>query len=289
MAEVFDTYSGPMATTRTHEFHGYAEVVAALADPALVPIAPTESASAAPGSMGTAAWLRAHVARFAHGPQHARRRALIEAELARIDPEALRASAAQPDSQGLDPRGRAACLLAQALGLADPERIAADVGIVAAVYFGGDGPDSDAAVARLVEAFTQRQGRPSDPEEIANSIGILVQAYEATGSLVEHAAAHLAGNIEAFEADSVVRETLRYDPPLTAMRRVAVHATRVAGVEIGEGDRITLEIARANRDPDAGDALTFGSEPRRCPGSAHALALAAGILESACAGKQDPK
>jgi cytochrome P450 len=263
---------------RTHEFRRYAEVVAALADPALAPVPPTESAQAAPGEdVGTAAWLRAHVARFDHGPRHARRRAAIEAALARIDPAALREAVAA-NRHRADPRAQAALALAVALGPAEPERVTADVGLASAVYFGGDDPAADAAVARLVDAFAAARGS-TDSEEIANLISILIQAYDSTGSLVEHAAAHL--DDETADIDAVVLETLLNDPPLLAMRRVALRDTSVAGAEIGEGDLVTLDIASANRDPAASaPGLTFGSEPRRCPGSAHAVALAAGILAS---------
>lgn len=81
--------------------------------------------------------------------------------------------------------------------------------------------------------------------------------------------------------------------------RVSAHAlpdhrdTRLAGTEIAEGDLVTLDIAAANRDPEVyadpsafdpersgQPPLTFGSEPRLCPGKDHALALAAGILDT---------
>lgn len=288
---------------RTHEFSRYAEVVAALADPALAPIAPAASAQAEPDAPGTAAWLRTRVARFSHGPQHASRRAVVEAEIARLDPVALRKAAAAeagtPAAED-DPRVRTARLLAGALGLADPERAAADVGIVSGVYFGGDDPAADAAVARLVEAYTAVAG-PASAEELANRISVLIQAYDATGSLVERAAAHLTedagGDVE--RAEAVVVETLRHDPPVQAMRRIAVRETRAAGVDIAEGDLVTLLIPQANRDPEVFDrpdefdpsrpasphSLTFGSDPRRCPGHAQAVALAAGILASAPTGQ----
>jgi len=49
----------------------------------------------APGraSRGTLAWLRAAVCRFAEGPDHARRRALVEQVLATLEPAALRVAA----------------------------------------------------------------------------------------------------------------------------------------------------------------------------------------------------
>ncbi|NED12124.1 isocitrate lyase/phosphoenolpyruvate mutase family protein, partial [Streptomyces sp. SID9124] len=50
--------------TTTHEFSRYAEVRAALADPALVPPSPAPDAGP-PGA--SVAWLRATVARFASG------------------------------------------------------------------------------------------------------------------------------------------------------------------------------------------------------------------------------
>jgi cytochrome P450 len=298
----------------THEFRGYAEVVAALADPALVPVPPPEPAPEAARIPHTAAWLRAHVARFAHGSEHARRRTVIEAELARLDPTALRKAAAQhvahttdgpdaadttavagaPHAASADPRAQAVHVLARALDLADPARVAADVGLVSAVYFGGESAESDAAVARLAEAHSAEPGSTeyaSAAEDVANRISVLIQAYEATGSLVEYAAPHLAADSGA-GVDAVLAETLRHDPPLRAMRRVAVRATRISGVDIAAGDHVTLDIAAANRDPefyprpddfDPGrsacpPALTFGSAPRRCPGYEQALALAAGLL-----------
>ena len=59
-------------------------VAAILADPSyVVPPAPPA------GPIGTLAWLRATVCRFAEGEAHTRRRALVEARLAAIDPDEL--------------------------------------------------------------------------------------------------------------------------------------------------------------------------------------------------------
>jgi cytochrome P450 len=123
---------------------GRDRVAAILEDPAYV-VPP-----AAPGPFGTLAWLRASVCRFAEGDDHARRRALVEARLAGVDPDVP---------------------LARALGItADVED---DVNAVAAVYVSG-GPGADDAVARLVEAVG-----PGDPEAVAADICILVQAARA--------------------------------------------------------------------------------------------------------------
>jgi len=286
-------------TSSVHEFTRYADVRIALANPHLVPL------SARPGPPGGMAWLRSTVARFSTGETHARRRALLEADLARLDPSALRRAAAS------GPAGEARVMvvrtLAESLGLSDPDAIAGAITVVAGTYFGGDDADADAAVAWLVPRVLPAD--PVDPpaeraegaeraeallEAAANRIGLLVQACDATGSLVDHARRAAGDCPVVHSTEALLTETLRYDPPVRAMHRVAVRDTRVAGVEIAEGDLVTLDIAAANRDPEVYEdptafdpersdplPLTFGSEPRICPGHHHALALAAGILDRA--------
>ncbi|PRY44020.1 hypothetical protein [Umezawaea tangerina] len=114
------------------------------------------------------AWLRASVARFCDGPAHERRRALVVAELAAVDPRTL------AGRRGSSP----VAVLAEALGLAvAPE----DVELVAGCYQPHTAvtPEADDAVARLVEACG---GVPD--ERTANRIGLLVQACAATAALV---------------------------------------------------------------------------------------------------------
>ncbi len=264
-------------TNPVHEFDRYAAVTAALADPHLVPL-PAES-----GPVGTVAWLRATVARFSHGETHARRRALVQADLARVDPATLRAAvAADPDD---DPRRATVRALADALGMPALDAVVAAVDVVAGAYF-SDTHDAaaDQAVATLMSSATHGD---AVPEVAANRIGLLVQAYDATGTLIDHARRATAdGDIEA-----LLIETLRHDPPVRTMRRLAVRDTRIAGVDVTAGDIVVLDIAAANRDPDVftdpdvfdpgrsgPPSLTFGSPPRLCPGRDHALAIAAGAL-----------
>jgi cytochrome P450 len=266
----------------SHEFSSHADVVAALADPALVPPPPTETRPDARTTPGTAAWLRANVARFASGPTHTRRRAVVEADLAGIDAEPLRLAvhAVDGDSDGDgggDVRLIAVGALAEALGLTAGYAAARDVVVVAGVYFGGDSAEADAAVARLVDAFLAVDP-DADLEMVANRIGLLVQACDSTASLVARARWRSSPNDDV---DALLTSTLREDPPVRTMRRVALRDTRVAGIDIAAGDLITLDIAAASLDPDSASspALAFGAEPRRCPGSVHAVALAAAILE----------
>ncbi|WP_234322592.1 cytochrome P450 [Streptomyces sp. NRRL S-350] len=266
----------------TMTFSRYDDVTAALADPALVPLpaAPVPpvppvavgsvlggvSGGAPAGTPGVAAgvaWLRASVARFSSGEPHARRRALVLADLERLDPSALRVAAAA----GFDPdvRRRVVRVLAEALGLADPEAVARDVATVARAYFADspDDPEADAAVARLLPAM----GDP-DEETAANRIGLLVQACDATAALVEAARRNEGGLAAA----------LREDPPVRVMRRLAARSTEVGGTAVPAGTHLVLDLAAAQAEAPDGVALTFGAAPRVCPGRSHALVIAEGIL-----------
>ncbi|GAA0659874.1 hypothetical protein GCM10010193_08400 [Kitasatospora atroaurantiaca] len=293
-----------------HEFDRYGDVCLALADPFLVPV-PADSGP--PGSM---AWLRATVARFSSDATHARRRALVEADLARLDPAALRRAVASGAAD--TPRRLVVRTLAEGLGLSAADEVADAVTIVAGAYFGDDAPEADAAVAWLLPrmlpaesadlagsaalldpgADRARTAEVTDArlEAAANRIGLLVQACDATGRLIEHARRPADRPSAVPSVEALLIETLRHDPPVRAMRRVATRDTCVTGVEITEGDLVILDIAAANRDPQVfanprtfdpertgPPPLTFGVRPRLCPGRDHALALAAGVLDRASA------
>ncbi len=120
----------------------------------------------APADRGIA-WLRANVVRFSEGADHARRRAIVESELAQVDLDALR----RP--------GNAVAKLAHELGLT--RSVVRDVSVVARAYQPHTPitPQADEAVAQLVAAC----GGLWD-EATANRIGLLVQACDATNALI---------------------------------------------------------------------------------------------------------
>ncbi|MFD8492334.1 oxidoreductase [Amycolatopsis sp. NPDC059657] len=203
------------------------------------------------GAPGTVGWLRANVARFSTGQAHTRRRSLVMEELAGVDPARLRREAFDrtveaKNSGPVDLEVIVVETLAAALGL--PAGLSADIAIVAKVYQPHVEATSveDAAVARLAEAC----GGAS--EHTAARIGLLVQACDATAGLVENA---LGETVAAEEALAV---TLRERPPVSVTRRYK------------DGHVVEVDLA----------GLPFGHGPKACPGQAHALAIASGILDA---------
>ena len=181
-----------------------------------------------PGPYATLPWLRAGVSRFANGATHARRRALIEARLATLDPAELAATARRAAARLADvPRPYLpVAVLAGATGVADAVAAVGHTRVVAAAYHPGtDHPGADAALAALLELLPD-----DEPEALAQHVAVLVQACEATAGLVR--------------GDNV---------PVKFTKRVTPDGTIIA---------VDLEDH------------PFGDGPRRCPGQAHARALA---------------
>ncbi|WP_306357111.1 MULTISPECIES: hypothetical protein [unclassified Nocardia] len=214
-----------------------------------VPTFPT--ATAATGT----AWLRAHVPRFSEGPDHARRRALVIAELDRLSPTDLRHRVHAVTDHPL-PHIE---VLLKAMGLHHVP--AATVAVIAAHYQPHE-PDSTAADA-AVDALVAACGGVAD-EVTAARICVLVQACVATDVLVTHARDLIARHTpRSWSPDEILARTMIESPPLRSTRRV-----------IG-GEQVELDL----RHPGLG----WGAGPHACPGRPQAIALAAGILEGTTA------
>jgi hypothetical protein len=216
---------------------GYLRRMTSLASP--VPPVPTDV------PLGSVAWLRASVARFSNGADHARRRSLAVDLLAEVEPEVLRRRAFE--AAGGDPRLVVVGVLAGELGL---PVVASDVVAVAAAYHPHVTPsaEAEAALGRLVAACGGTTG-----ELAAARIGLLIQACEATAGLIRNAVPLVRAGTPPEEA---VAEVLRADPPVSHTRR------RV------DGEDVLVPLA----------GTPFGAGPRECPGPAHAIALATGVL-----------
>jgi cytochrome P450 len=254
-------------------------------------------------------WLRGSVSRFANGPEHADRRARVVAELARLDPAQLRVTArehmaqelitaesgAADEVRGLLSRRVPVTTLAAGLGIADLDNTADAVIIAAAAYFPGCDSQTeqaaDAATARLLDLLGS-----GHPAVIVAQISIMVQACEATASLIRTALQLLQATGQAgavWTTDDVLREAARLDPPGRVSRRVARAPIELNGRQVAAGDVVHCDVAAANRDPevygsadefdpsrDEAPSLSFGYGIRPCPGQAQALALAAGVVDA---------
>ncbi|MFG1707710.1 cytochrome P450 [Nonomuraea sp. M3C6] len=252
----------------------HAEAQAVLADARYVP-APVRQ----DGREGTLAWLRARVSRFSTGETHAERRRLLVERLTALDPAELRSAArAMTAERDGDWRGVPTAVLGAALGVKDTSAVPA----AATGYLSGEeSPEADAAVAELLALAD------------LPAITLLLQGHAATEALIETALNHAATEATTEtplthaaagdDVDALLQETLRQDPPLKATRRLDTRT----------GDEVTIDLVAANRDPevfaeperfdpsrDPAPHLTFGYGLRPCPAPAHALALAAGVLEA---------
>jgi cytochrome P450 len=251
----------------------YADVRAVLADPSYV-VPPVEPA----GRRGTLAWLRANVARFSNGEEHDRRRALVENELARMDPAELRRAArertmAELERAGSRPIDISECAipvaaLAGALGIESGPDVVAAVTAIADAYQPGSGGEEE---ERLADAGVQHLARvfgPGPDEIVANRIGLLVQTCFATTALVVSTLRRASGSWPG-PVEEQIEETLRFDPPARSTRRLALET----------GTTVVLDLGAAGGDPTLVH-LAFGSGLRPCPGGRHAVALAAGVIEA---------
>ncbi len=155
----------------------------------------------------------------------------------------------------------------------------------------------------------RRFGRDDPGAVVANAIGFLFQAYEATAGLIGNTLLALAAHPEvraraAAEGSfsAVVQEVLRYDPSIQSTRRFLAGPATIAGQELQEGDAVLVVVAAANRDPAANPhperfdvqrkdrrLFTFGAGPHACPGQGLAATIATAGVERLLRSGVDPE
>lgn len=135
---------------------------------------------------------------------------------------------------------------------------------------------------------------------VANAIGLMTQAYEATAGLIGNTLLALAVRpqlsaripTDAGLLDDVIREVLRHDPPVHNTRRFIAAEGQIAGRRMRAGDTVLVVLAAANHDaaanpaPERFDAarvhrrtFTFGAGPHACPGEQLAVTIARAGIE----------
>jgi cytochrome P450 len=146
----------------------------------------------------------------------------------------------------------------------------------------------------------KRVGRDSTEMIIANGIGFMSQAYEATAGLIGNTLVALAEHVDVRELVKVnptflrpvIEEVVRYDAPVQNTRRFVAEDAVVAGRAMKEGDVILVVLAAANRDKSANPmperfeplrvsrwCFTFGVGIHACPGEALAVTIAQAGVE----------
>lgn len=165
------------------------------------------------------------------------------------------------------------------------------------------GKDAADELARL---FRARLGRAEVDAAVANTIGYLSQAYDATAGLIgntlvalgRHPEIRARISAEAGLLGAVVREVVRHDAPVQNTRRFLAVDRVVAGQAMKADDAVLVVLAAANRDPSVNphperfdplrrqrQAYTFGFGAHACPGEALATAIAeAGVSQLLAAG-----
>jgi cytochrome P450 len=143
---------------------------------------------------------------------------------------------------------------------------------------------------------------PLTPLELRNAVvHMLVAAYETTAQLIGNLLYRVLADpavLEALRADPslvpvAVEESLRMDPPATAMFRTVAETTQFSGETLEPGAKVCLGIASANRDesvfpdpdtfrldrPNSDRHLAFGRGRHLCIGNDLARLEARVVLE----------
>lgn len=128
----------------------------------------------------------------------------------------------------------------------------------------------------------------TEDEIVATCNLLLIAGHETTVNLIANAALALLRDREQWSAlaadpgraTAVAEETLRFDPPVQLVGRIAAEDITIGGITVPQGDNMLLLTAAANRDPDAVERpdefdpdretirhLGFGKGPHFCLGA----------------------
>jgi cytochrome P450 len=301
-----DRWHGPLQALGTHSrdgawvVSGHRAVSAALASSALCVRAPAKA-------NGPAADLLARMARFSDGPEHRRRRDLVNRLLPPVTDVARSAGARANDyllrraaTFDIMPMARTlpAEVLARGLGLppAEAARAAILTGLLCDAVTPALQPRpagagrADAAAAEVCALLSTvrspgrpvRPGRPArlgsqDDEQVAAAASILFQARDATAALI--GTAILAGSAAGRELRTPsqrIEHILRREAPVQCTRRTATADAHIGDAVIPAGAPVWVFVATAERG--TGMPATFGTGPHGCPGAALATAIARQVV-----------
>ena len=155
------------------------------------------------------------------------------------------------------------------------------------------GPGS-APATRTVLADAARSGDLTTAEVVSDAAVIMFGGIDTTDGMIANAVLHLLGDpgqLELVRVDprlvpAAIEESLRLEPAAALLDRYATRDAAIGGAKIRAGDRVSISLAAANRDPavfrdpdrfdifrsSAGRHLAFAHGPHFCIGAALARA-----------------
>jgi cytochrome P450 len=215
---------------------------------------------------GQAAQLVRRMARFSDGDEHRRRRAHVLDLLPPTDglQEAARTRTARelgPADGVVDAMHLArtvpVTVLAAAIGAGDVATLVGELCDALAPSLLPERPSGDAAAKALRD--TVAAAKPWDADQVDAAISLLFQARDATAALI---------------GGALLRDG---QAPTQCTWRVAAQDVSLGGATVSAGERVWVLLGAV---PEATPPMTFGRGPHACPGSAHALAVAQGVVEA---------
>lgn len=166
---------------------------------------------------------------------------------------------------------------------------------------------SDDLLSRLVRQANQVPELDED-DVVHNTINLLTAGYESTGHLIANGLYTLLRNPTQYDrlvkdpglTEQTVEEILRYRGVFEALSRRTTDSVTIGSTTVPKGDRVTVILASANRDPrkfdspeqfdvtrDPNHHLGFGSGSHFCPGAGLARVLARIVIEKTV--RDDPE
>lgn len=131
----------------------------------------------------------------------------------------------------------------------------------------------------------------------ANLLGLLIQSYDAGRGLLSNSMLQLLRYKQTEENEKdyfelVVKETLRFDPPVQNTRRILTGNTTIQNQVLQSGENILVVLAAANRDPkkfkdpsacnilrkEAPQYLTYGGGAHHCVAEHFSIHLASSVF-----------
>jgi cytochrome P450 len=122
------------------------------------------------------------------------------------------------------------------------------------------GKPGDDLMSRLIEV-EESGDQLTEAEIIATCNLLLIAGHETTVNLIANAILAMlrqrsqwaALGKDSLRASRVIEETLRYDPPVQMIGRIAADDMTIGDVEVPKGDRMMLLVGAAQHDPAANE------------------------------------